>query len=272
MREITDVEEIQGVLLETLDYFKSFCQKNNLKYFLSNGTLLGAVKYNQFIPWDDDVDIMMPREDYDKLLSLSEIDNGTYKLMSTKTVLQWRMPYSKLSDMRTVLKEGEFDFGAEFGISVDIFPIDNWSDNKYIARAQALYCEILKRLLISSNDKCFSTPKKGVKKLILYAIYVTGKALGHKRIYRMITRRAEKSLSSKGKNVGCVVWTCHGSNGVLPADVFAQQKFMRFCNSEYPIPSGYEKYLDKLYGEWRKELPPDKQKSNHNIKVWWKDE
>ena len=81
MQEITDVKEIQGVLLDGLKYFKSICEKNNLKYFLSNGTLIGAVKYGKFVPWDDDIDVLMPREDYNKLLSLVDVNNDRYKLL-----------------------------------------------------------------------------------------------------------------------------------------------------------------------------------------------
>ena len=76
MREITDIREIQTLLLNMLRYLKGVCEANGLTYYLSNGTLLGAVKYGSFISWDDDVDIMMPRQDYEKLMELLNGSSG----------------------------------------------------------------------------------------------------------------------------------------------------------------------------------------------------
>ena len=71
MKEIENIQDIHSILLDSLCYFDSFCKSKGLKYFLGNGTLLGAAKYGGFVPWDDDADILMPREDYDKLVNLT---------------------------------------------------------------------------------------------------------------------------------------------------------------------------------------------------------
>ncbi len=272
MQEITDVKEIQSILLDALRYFKDICKKNNLRYFLSNGTLIGAVKYKTFVPWDDDVDILMPREDYDKLLSLTNIDNGRYKLISPKTTPNWRSTYAKLTDTTTVLEEVGFDLGLEIGISIDIFPIDKWCYCKCRAKWQAFYCDLLKRFLIFANAEYFQTDKNGIKRFVLKSMYNFGKAIGSERLQNKIIKKAEKSKKYKDKYVGCVIWTCHSTTEVLPKEVFEKEEYATFCGDEYPIPTGYKQYLSNLYGNWQEELPLEKQKSNHNIKAWWKND
>ena len=272
MKEIERITDIQDILLESLSYFDDFCHKNGIKYYLANGTLLGAAKYGKFIPWDDDADILMPREDYDRLMRLTDINNGKYRLLCREQFPSWRMPYAKLSCENTVIKEGEYDFGETFGLSVDIFPIDNWSPHYFMARLQALKSEMLKRYLVCSIGGDLKTEKRGIKKIILKIIWRLGKRLGYKRILKRIDRMTEGSQKRSNKYQGCICWTCHVDKEVLPRSVFDREESLNFCGREFPVFSGYKEYLDSLYGRWREELPPEKQHSNHVIRVWWKDE
>lgn len=271
MKEIDDIKEIHNVLYDTLCYFDDFCQKNEIKYFLSNGTLLGAAKYRDFIPWDDDVDVLMPREEYDKLMYLSSINNGKYRLLCREQVAEWRMPYAKLSCEDTVIKEGEYNFGDTFGLSVDIFPIDNWSSCLQIARVQAFKSEILKRMLVCSIGGDFLTKKTGVKRLVLKTIWSTGKLLGHDRILKSILKSVNNTKSKKSKYVGCRAWTCHLDGEIFPANYFSETVFLDFRGRKFPVIENYEDYLSSLYGNWRAELPPEQQCSNHEVRVWYKD-
>ena len=271
MQKIDDICEIQSVLAKILEHFAAFCKAHNLTFFLSNGTLIGAVKYKNFIPWDDDCDVMMPRADYDKLLSLYQNDDKQqYRLLSMKHSQTWRMPYAKLSDSNTLLIEGGYEFGEELGISLDIFPIDRWHPNKKRAKAQTFRAELLKRFLICANAPSFQTEKKGIQRLILRGIHWVGKAYGWKRLQKKLCRMAETSKKYPDTYMGCVAWCCHGTGEILPTEVFSDTTEVNFIGKSYPAPIGYDQYLSNLYGEWRKELPPDKQKSNHNIEVFKK--
>ena len=263
---------MQDILFDALVHFKNICTEHNLKYFITNGTLIGAAKYNDFVPWDDDADIMMPRSDYEKLLSLSKINNDRYFLVSKNTVPGWRMPYAKLTDLRTKLSEGHYEFGFDLGVSVDVLPVDNWHPVKPLAKFQALRCDIYKRMLIAANASCLETKKTGIKRLILLLIYKSGKMFGYQRSRRRIEKIALKNSSRKAKFSGCVVWAGHGAKEILPTEVFSDTRFLCLRGEQFSVPVGYEAYLDSLYGAWKEEPPEEKRVSNHNIKAWWRDE
>ncbi len=271
MEEITNIKEVQHILFDALCYLDDFCREHGIRYYLSNGTLLGAVKYRQFIPWDDDVDVMMPRADYDRFVSMTDVSCADYRLLCLEQVPQWRMPYAKLSCEKTLLREGEYFFGEEFGLSVDIFPIDNWSTHRFVAKMQALKGEICKRLLVCSIGGAFATEKKGVKRLILKTIWLAGKTIGSERILKTILNSVKKAKKRPAKYVGCVSWTCHLSQEILPGDILDETAEVSFCGRRFPAFSQYELYLNRLYGNWKEELPPDRQHSNHSIRVWRKD-
>lgn len=271
MKLINDIKEIHCILYDAICYFDDFCKKHKIKYFLSNGTLLGAAKYGDFIPWDDDVDVLMFRDDYDRLMKLTDINNGEYRLFCVEQDSRWRMPYSKLSCENTVVNEGEYDFGASFGLSVDIFPVDNWHSCLLIAKCQSIESELLKRLLVCSIGAEFSTQKRGLKRCILKAIWKCGKTIGYEKLQKALLKKANNA-NRKSNYVGCRVWTCHLTGEIFPLNYFEETVYLDFRNRKLPAIKCYENYLSGLYGNWKEELPPDKQHSNHEITVWYKDE
>lgn len=271
MKMISEINEVHNRLFDALCYLDIFCKKNNIKYFLSNGTLLGAAKYSDFIPWDDDVDVLMPRDDYDRLMKLADINNGKYRLLCSEQIAQWRMPYAKLSCEDTVVNEGEYNFGASFGLAIDIFPIDNWSSCLLVAKCQSIESELLKRLLVCSIGGDFTTKKTGLKRLILKAIWKMGKIIGHEKLQKALLKKANKT-NRKSNYAGCRVWTCHLTGEIFPSCFFDEIIYVDLRNRKFPTIKYYENYLSSLYGNWRAELPLDKQHSNHEITVWYKDE
>ena len=128
MIELT-LQEVKEIELDILKMFDAFCKKNNIRYFLAFGTLLGAIRYKKFIPWDDDVDVLVPREDYDRLLSLFQ-DDDRYRLYAFERNSKYAFPFAKLCDMTTKLVETAYpNNGVELGVNIDIFPLDHFDDD-----------------------------------------------------------------------------------------------------------------------------------------------
>jgi lipopolysaccharide cholinephosphotransferase len=123
------VDEQKRMELDILSFFHDFCQKNNLRYYAIGGTLLGAVRHKGFIPWDDDVDVMLPRSDYERFLQLfPQVDTGHYSLVSGKTNPDYPYNFAKIEDNRTILFEKSMSYSFS-GIYIDVFPLDFLPEN-----------------------------------------------------------------------------------------------------------------------------------------------
>ena len=129
MKKELSLEEKKKILVSILSEVHNFCDENNLKYFLPGGTLIGAVRHKGFIPWDDDIDIYMPRNDYEKFLCEFNKESERYQVISLKTD-GYYLPFGKVIDTKTVLIEN-VDSDYKMGIYLDIFPLDNLSITKH---------------------------------------------------------------------------------------------------------------------------------------------
>ena len=118
------LQEIQAIEFSMLEFLDSVCVEEGIEYCLFYGSAPGAVRHGGFIPWDDDIDVFMPRCDYDRLMRLSGADSGPYRLLSQERTPGWRLPFAKLCDLSTCKQETCADFGADIGLDVDIFPLD----------------------------------------------------------------------------------------------------------------------------------------------------
>ncbi len=270
MERITDIKEIQSLLNGLLQHFAEVCERHGLRYYLSNGTLLGAEKYSGFIPWDDDVDVLMPREDYDKLMHLQEIHTERYQLRSIETCQTWRLPFAKLTDATTVCYETTADFGCELGLCMDIFPLDHWSDNRTVATMEAVCGGLLRRFTSASLEKTFFSPRTGWKRAILYGIWRFSRLLGDRFFRQCILRMTKKHASTPTKHVGCIAWAAYGKREVIPAEAFSRQSMLPFEGREYPVFGGYRDYLHRMYGAYEEDPPADRQKTHHTFEIYRK--
>lgn len=158
MKRITDIAELRKVQTGILDDIHRFCTANGIMYFLSCGTLIGAVRHKGYIPWDDDLDLYMPRKDYDRFVKLYTDAGGRYRVLDPKKEKNYFYTFAKVVDTRTLLVETETE-GYQIGVYVDIFPVDYVSDNeaerqRIFKRKRLLYkirrCKISKRNYLKS--------------------------------------------------------------------------------------------------------------------------
>ena len=264
--EKIELEEAKRILIEDLDEVDRFCIENGLRYYLSGGTLLGAVRHKGFIPWDDDVDIMMPRPDYEKFIELYK-DNDKFSLYSTERNSEYLYTYPKLCKNKTILNEKGGSAGLQLGIYVDIFPIDGLGDDMSKAK------KVLKKiripqifnlgLLVDKNRDYVSF----VKNLEVGICYVIAKLIGgHKFLYKRITKIATKYNYEDSILVGTFIDFMDG-NRIFNKEIFAKAVKLPFGEKEYCVPVGYDEFLTLYFGDYMK-LPPEEDREVHGYDAY----
>lgn len=253
--------EIQLSCLEVLKAFDALCRENQLTYFLSGGTLLGAIRHRGFIPWDDDVDVMMPRADYQRLIRLApqKIDPrwGFYSLDSRS---DYGRPWTRMTDAKTRRSTSALFSDDSSGTYIDIFPIDGMPEG---ARATKRF---LRRIRL--NDMLWRTAMRQSvgKKERMQALKKLSAALlrpiGPNPFARRMNRIAMRQ-SYSGRFRGVSMITHYGAREKMPAEVFDHAVEVDFEGLRLPAPCGYDIYLTKLYGDYM-QLPPEHRRVTHN--------
>ncbi|MBQ5810450.1 MAG: LicD family protein [Clostridia bacterium] len=265
--EKLSLSEIKQIELDILDRFSDYCKQNDIKYFLAYGTLLGAVKYKGFIPWDDDIDVIVPREDYDRFIRSFPAEDAL-ELLCRERHSGYVLPFAKLSDPSTIIKGQIAIKDYEYGVHIDIFPLDGWNDSEAIAQKDRHKIRVASRALGMAVSKF--NPGRTLLRSVVKRVWI---GLAHLKGYKNAQAKMDKEIRSALKNAGkkhsgCVVWPIHGKGEVLPADVFDDAVSVEFEGRVLPAPAGYEKYLHSIYGDFEKELPKDQQVSHHRVKAY----
>lgn len=236
------LKEAQKVMFSLLETFDMVCQKHHLTYWLDHGTLLGAVRHQGFIPWDDDLDVTMPREDYEKFLyyAREELPESIF-LQTKKTDPCSPVHYAKLRDRNSTYidawEEGK-NICYHQGIFIDIFPVN------YIGYAKK---EKYKQLL--NFAKIFSNRYVKIDKIANLFI---------KHLNRLHTQQNDYIVSG-GESMHYVTNVKKGV--VLPL------QYLPFCGKPFPVPRDYHTYLVSIFGENYMELPPEEKRKVHSISI-----
>ena len=227
-----------------------FCKEHNLKYFLAYGTLLGAVRHKGFIPWDNDVDVYMLRDDYNKLIKLYK--DNSYRLMCVERCKrnEYTYAHAKMIDSRTLLIEN-FQPDKKLGVFIDVFPLD------YLRNEDKDYNLVLKRY----NRINYLDTAKGIKGNIL-------KIIGRKQLAR-VTRIMNNYDTNRCDYVGSC---CVASD--LPV-LFNKRWFEKtvevsFENNTFPAPIAYKEVLERIYGDYMKLPPIEERKPQHDFDAYIK--
>ena len=260
MKELT-LQELKDIELNLLKRFHSFCTENNIRYFLSHGTLLGAVRYQKFIPWDDDVDLLVPREDYDKLVATFE-DCEQYRLFSVERNEKYRFPFAKFCDMTTRKEEFNTENGVELGVDIDIFPLDHWDDDLSRAKQEAKQIQKYMSCLNLCKIKSATAPN-AFKRIYQFFRMVHARLFGSKFFLDKIAKASCKAHQTGSRYVGAKSWCVYGERGIIPAEAFREAVDVEFEGEHFPAPIGYDVYLRCLYGDYLPEPPKEKQKTHH---------
>ena len=262
MREI-GTEELKRIQIEILDDVAAFCQRHNLRYYLAYGTLLGAIRHKGYIPWDDDIDIHMPRPDYEKFLELYNSWSSANRAVSHELDNKYRAAFAKVYRKGTIVKEFHFKQDI-FGVYIDIFPLDGYKDEK-----QAHQCGEIRRYMHVKNS-IFTSNMTAMRKMRLtltkaILLPVTLRSL-QKRIKRIATQcsydSSERVYSSYSRLA---------ARETFPRSIFDSYKMVAFEGKEYRAPLDCDCYLRALYGNYMTLPSKEKQQSTHNSQAYYTD-
>ncbi|MBQ6670250.1 MAG: LicD family protein [Firmicutes bacterium] len=261
MKQI-DSSELKKIQICLLDSFDGFCRRNGIHYWLDYGTLLGAVRHKGFIPWDDDVDISMLREDYEKAASLYNVQSdGRFVFQTQSNTKDSCYPFGKLIDSNTVLYEyGET--GIETGVYIDVFVYDNAPDDK--EKSDRVF---RKRDLLGRIRRLQLPMRKGMtgKKKMAYKIGSTIMHLFPRGlINRALDKNARRYEHVSTKFVSPFVDPYDPTYFKVEKTVFQDLVEIEFEGKLYFAPRNYDYWLGILYGNYM-ELPPVENRVNHHI-------
>ncbi len=261
MKELT-LQELKEIEFDILKMFDAFCKENHIKYYLAFGTLLGAVRYKKFIPWDDDVDVLVPREDYNRLLALFR-DSEKYHLFAFEKDQRFPFPFAKLCDMTTRKEETVYrSQKITLGVDMDIFPLDAFDDD--LVKAQKEVKRIKKDMLWLQRTKLDKPLSNSPIKYFVKGILMTFcKMLGSGHYVKKIIKRSNQPKQKGSQYLGAKVWCIWGERGIIPAEVFSDTVEIEFEGEMFPAPIGWDTYLTCLYGDYLPEPPKEKQKTHH---------
>lgn len=260
-------EQKKSVLLEILQTVDVFCTENDVKYSLAYGTLLGAVRHNGFIPWDDDIDIIMLRDEYDRFVQLFlQSPPQNYKCITFENG-SYYLPYTKIVDTRTHVIAENFVELDDLGICVDVFPFDYISDDRKKA-VKIKGCAKLNSKLIRytsyNNLKEVCNGKLRIDKAVLYYI---SKGIGFHKLSSIYKERIIR-LNNNAKWVG-YLGECYESNeNVFESEIIKKTVLGEFEGRCFPITENFDSVLSRMYGDYMCP-PPVEERESHTEKAFF---
>lgn len=268
------LKEIQEVLLRIMKYVHSFCEANDIKYSLDGGTLIGAIRHKGFIPWDDDIDIAIPRPYYDKFVKTFK-DSDEFKLFTPERKNSF-LNYARVCDIKSTIGDYHTPWTKEdVGIWIDVFPIDGEAEDKetwekevhkLIRYRYFMYCGRLPYTKFKKDVSITENLKTFVKKVCFWWI---NPDLVNKRSIKLQTSHDFETASYCGEMAFLNIW----GRRRMPREWYDCEYILQpFENTKFYVTSEYDNVLRQLYGDYMK-LPPEKDRvAGHSkfVQFYWR--
>lgn len=277
-----DIKEIKEVwnarLMDNLKAFIDICQRHDLRWYCCGGTSIGAVRHNGIIPWDDDIDVMMPRPDYDRLLEIAKtemphlqhgIGKNKYEIITPYNDSDYPLYFAKISDTTTTIVE-ERERPCVIGLFVDIFPLDATDDDTQEAiKTKARYAKLLNKLNAISTRNTFGEyiallkdPKEWGRFAIKTAAWFCRSTI-RKALIKKMDAISHRFDWDKARNVA-VHTGSYGEREVFPKEWLGKGSTHKFEDIEVMLPEQYDTYLRHFFNDYM-QLPPVEQRvEKHN--------
>ncbi len=268
-------EQLHQELFDMLCKYVDFCEAHGLRYYLVGGTLLGAVRHKGFIPWDDDIDVGMPRPDYEKFLELVAREPiGPNLVVRSNRDHSFPNPYAELHNDNIRLErrsskyiENEYQV---FSMFLDIFPEDGWPANEKKARRIAKLMIALRYMNTFSRARFFHGTTK-FRAITKTPIILLAKIISNRRIVALMENIALKYPFEKCKYVGALTYGLYGFGERCLKKDFVKERTVTFEGRQFKAPGCIEDYLTGLYGDYM-QIPPESEREDHGLVVWKKEE
>lgn len=253
------LNKIQNLEFEILKDFIKFCEENRLNYYLYGGSLLGAIRHGGFIPWDDDIDVIMFRKDYEKFKKIFNAQNSDkYELLTTENYDDYLFLFSKISLKGTKFEEWwvhQIDF--DLGINLDIFVLDYVSGNNFL---EVKIPRILTRITTLTSIKLEGYPI-AVEKIANFIHYIL--KIGHVKPKHVVDFALKFLTRTKYSKYVCDICALNHPQ-IYKTKYFGEGKKVKFKDIYVNIPEDYDSILKQIYGDYMI-LPPENERYNHII-------
>ena len=251
------MEQLRHLQLIILDIAKDIdllCEKNRIKYYLLGGSTIGAIRHKGFIPWDDDLDIIMDHENYNKFVKVcrEQLDHDKYCFQ--EGIKDWPLPFSKIRLRGTVVDEfeGYQVKNGEFGIWIDVFKFDNVSNNRFVALWQYFCAKLFLCYTLSERTYKSATSKK---KMMIFL----SKILSINYLKRVCLYQVERLNNRNTDYVGFFYGRTKLKNAILKKCIYGNPVRVPFEDTFLPVQERVKEYLTITFGDYMK-LPPEKER------------
>ncbi len=255
--KIIDMKAMHEVQLGNLKELDRVCKKHGIKYYLAFGTLIGAIRDNGIIPWDDDIDVVVTRADYNRLLSIDKSEwNAPYFLQSFETEPDSAITYMKVRNSNTTLIEKHLQkLDINHGISIDIYSMVNVPDNPRDRRKQLKFFKGFMLFTANQPAQNHGLFYRMASGLLLFVIPV-----GVRKKLRSYCEKKMLKYQNEKTNECIVLAGFNGLKRTIKNEFFNKTLYHKFEDTEFPIPGGYDEWLSTRYGDYMKHPPKEQQK------------
>jgi lipopolysaccharide cholinephosphotransferase len=259
------LDELKSIQINILKAIDSFCKQNNIKYFLAYGTLLGSVRHKGYIPWDDDIDIIMSRSDYEVFLKKFNLSSIRYKFICNQNFDEYYLVFGKAIDTQTVLIENGVINASHIGIYVDIFPYDNRYDSYSCSLLLSYLIKFINFIRLTKPLSFNHKTKTITRQLIFYIFKLITAPFSLKKLNNIVESLSKISNQNNSKYVS-----------VAPGSIIYERAWFNDCIEEkfegiyFQIPREYDKVLTAMFGNYMQLPSVEKRVSHHYFIAYWK--